>query len=237
MEGVFSMCCATNRASPPGADATGIYNSSTRDICLSNGLCENVFHDTTTEAVESLYWRNSCSNESWEDGNCLNECMEEGASEMTPCDKEAGGNSTTWCCGHANTSCCESNPITLSPTLYRFSSTTSASASPFTVTVTSHPTSSQPAAQSSPVQTSSSGVSSGTKAAIALGVVLGAVVVLSLAGFFMLWMRIPKKPEYISPPVPLYKRHYQAKDIKHPQELSVYRAAHEMPVDQRPRGY
>lgn len=57
----ISMCCATNR--PVGV----------RDQCLSNGLCFNPCGDDGNcgGLDKGNYWRESCTDQSWNSPNCL----------------------------------------------------------------------------------------------------------------------------------------------------------------------
>ncbi|KAJ5634793.1 hypothetical protein N7528_002635 [Penicillium herquei] len=88
IEGVESMCCRINDTNP--------------DTCLSSGLCY------TNGTGIAGYWRDFCTDETWDSPNCLSKSI---------CNTTAGGNSSwtyimtacgsnnQYCCGD-DTSCC-----------------------------------------------------------------------------------------------------------------------------------
>ncbi|KAF1966362.1 hypothetical protein BU23DRAFT_326744 [Bimuria novae-zelandiae CBS 107.79] len=75
--------------------------NSDHDECLPNGLYQNV--------ETHVYWRETCTNKTWELGGCLELCSREISQSksdvvVTPCDGTSS--SQTWCCG-TTTDCCE----------------------------------------------------------------------------------------------------------------------------------
>lgn len=72
--GTTSMCCGTNRSNPSGGSRD---NGDTADICLENGLCENVWQttdDNGTTVENVAYFRDQCTSTDWNNGGCLNMC-------------------------------------------------------------------------------------------------------------------------------------------------------------------
>ncbi|KAJ5736655.1 uncharacterized protein N7483_001780 [Penicillium malachiteum] len=194
IDGSKTMCCALNRTNPSG----GLLSDGwTADICLGNGLCQNIVNGTGDDgeswSLGSTYWRDQCWTSDWNSsGNCLNYCMGEETSHMTPCDGTK--NSSTWCCGDDNTACCgTSSAITISQYFgdYDPSSTRQESTS-----------------------RSSSGMSTGTKAAIGLGVALGVTLVASACAIFLLWRQRNQLRMQSMNPQPGYHR-----NVAKPQEL------------------
>lgn len=62
--GTISMCCGTNR---------GSSSPYTADTCLSNGLCQNIFTNLTTNKPDINYWREGCSDKNWNNQTCLSD--------------------------------------------------------------------------------------------------------------------------------------------------------------------
>ncbi|KAF2011214.1 hypothetical protein BU24DRAFT_426298 [Aaosphaeria arxii CBS 175.79] len=180
-----SICCALNRTNAPGKD---VKDGFTRDICLSSGLCLSTMVENGVN--KTSYWRPFCTEKDWNNNECLNVCTtgafvaEHGNTMMTPCDRNAGANSTTWCCGDSR-SCCDSNPITITPNFGEPLPTSSSSSSiPSSTSQATSTPSSTPTSSGSPESSSSSGLSTGTKAGIGVGVAVGGLVFLAL-GFFI----------------------------------------------------
>ncbi|KAJ5722987.1 hypothetical protein N7488_001022 [Penicillium malachiteum] len=177
IDGAKTMCCALNRTNPSG----GLLSAGwTADLCLGNGLCQNVVNGTDdgggSYALGSTYWRDQCWTSDWNSsGNCLNYCMGEMTSEMTPCDGTK--NSSTWCCGNNNTTCCGTSSITISQYFGDYDPSQTRQE------IFPSPSSSSNSSSSS---SSSSGMSSGTKAAIGLGVVLGVTLFASACAIILL---------------------------------------------------
>ena len=61
-QGLPSMCCATNRAANP-------------DTCLPNGLCEGHGEIGAGFDTEAPYYRESCTDKSWNSTYCLTLCI------------------------------------------------------------------------------------------------------------------------------------------------------------------
>ncbi|PWY96294.1 hypothetical protein BO94DRAFT_580155 [Aspergillus sclerotioniger CBS 115572] len=113
----FSMCCRLNDTNP--------------DLCWPNGLCY--------WPAENQYYRNFCSDKSWESPNCL---------PRTVCDDAAGGSSTaaaqvvwcgndSYCCGTNNDCCTSDQAFSLKSTLVSIgSNSTSSGTATVTATVT-----------------------------------------------------------------------------------------------------
>lgn len=77
INGAKSMCCALNRTNPSGGH---LSNGWVADLCLENGLCQNVVNVTEdggdNYALSSTFWRDQCWSPDWNSsGNCLNYCM------------------------------------------------------------------------------------------------------------------------------------------------------------------
>ncbi|KAF1993509.1 hypothetical protein P154DRAFT_625395, partial [Amniculicola lignicola CBS 123094] len=100
---LHTICCALNVA----ADVEDVY----KDICLPNGVCQEVIKGESTH-----YYRELCTESDWENGSCLNICTEGedfGLSpQITPCN--GSSSSERWCCGDS-TDCCtpEDNPAAI----------------------------------------------------------------------------------------------------------------------------
>lgn len=60
--GSVSMCCGTNRGSKSAA---------TPDTCLQNGLCQNIATDQRSGNPSTSYWREGCSDKTWNSPYCL----------------------------------------------------------------------------------------------------------------------------------------------------------------------
>jgi hypothetical protein len=59
-----SSCCGINHS---GAGHTGIAN----DVCDPNGLCQNFEAFDGTNGGEKLWWRQGCTDPTWESAECL----------------------------------------------------------------------------------------------------------------------------------------------------------------------
>jgi hypothetical protein len=59
-----SACCGTNHQ---GAGDTGVAD----DVCESNGLCQNFEPYDGTNEGEKLWWRQGCTDPTWESEYCL----------------------------------------------------------------------------------------------------------------------------------------------------------------------
>ncbi|KAJ5721894.1 uncharacterized protein N7483_009828 [Penicillium malachiteum] len=99
IEGVQSMCCRINDTNP--------------DTCLASGLCY-------TNGTGAGYWRDFCTDETWESPNCLSKSIcnttAEGNSSWTYIMTACGSNKQ-YCCGD-DTSCCGTDDaITINDTL------------------------------------------------------------------------------------------------------------------------
>ncbi|RHZ54242.1 uncharacterized protein CDV56_106262 [Aspergillus thermomutatus] len=71
VKGVNSMCCALDRPNASGGpDSKGW----TADICLENGLCQNIVQRMSTGQMVYTYWRTLCTSTDWSTNGCLNVC-------------------------------------------------------------------------------------------------------------------------------------------------------------------
>ena len=59
-----SFCCGTNHQ---GAGQTNVAD----DVCESNGLCQNYEAFDGTNANVKLWWRNGCTDPTWQSAECL----------------------------------------------------------------------------------------------------------------------------------------------------------------------
>ncbi|KFZ18066.1 hypothetical protein V502_04319 [Pseudogymnoascus sp. VKM F-4520 (FW-2644)] len=186
----FSMCYRV------GTD-NSVYNYPPDLGCLPNGITVA----NASIAGANPYWRQSCSDQTWESEYCLNafnDCPIDtnGNAAVTPC----GDPSTalTWCCGEANVQCCGTTAAIKIPLTIGLTSTTSTSLSSSS-TSSSTSTSSSSSSQTTPATTSTlsptetpipqaSGLSTGAKAGIGSGVGVGAVVAI-LIGLWLLMKR------------------------------------------------
>ncbi|KAF4166656.1 hypothetical protein CNMCM6936_006363 [Aspergillus lentulus] len=118
VQGVNGMCCALDRPNSPGGPDSKGY---TADICLENGLCQNIVQKMSTGQMIYTYWRTLCTSTDWSTNGCLNVCTQGEVYPghtvpLTPCENSPG--SRTWCCGQNNTACCgTSEAIILAPML------------------------------------------------------------------------------------------------------------------------
>lgn len=69
-----TICCATNRANPPGGS---ISDGFTADICLPSGLCQNILTDEDGTVLYA-YWRDYCTISQWTKDKCLKVCTGDG---------------------------------------------------------------------------------------------------------------------------------------------------------------
>ncbi|EAW22134.1 uncharacterized protein NFIA_008110 [Aspergillus fischeri NRRL 181] len=200
VQGVNGMCCALDRTnSPGGPDSKGF----TADICLENGLCQNIVQKVSTGQMVYTYWRTLCTSADWSTNGCLNVCtggeVYPGHTvPLTPCENTP--ESKTWCCGQNNTACCgTSEAITLAPTLaVGLVASTSTAASTSVSTVSPSSSSSATTAASVPStaisasasQPRDSSLSTGAKVGIGIGVGVGSVAVFgALAVLLVRWRR------------------------------------------------
>ncbi|KAL5461636.1 hypothetical protein PMIN06_002129 [Paraphaeosphaeria minitans] len=205
------ICCITNRPKAPG---TSINASEIRDTCLPNGLCQN--ESLLKDGSVYLQWgRNWCTNPDWSTGQCLDDVCtrtagnKSGLVRVIPC---SGKNSSlTWCCGDSD-ECCTSTDqtdlVSLAPTFTTAATTSTSYASSSTLTmpeVTPDTTIIETSRTSSSGGPSGTGIdnprvtpgensdlSRGAKAGIAIGAVLGAVLLVMLGVWVskaMAWRR------------------------------------------------
>lgn len=66
-----SMCCALNRTNPSGGS---IDDGLTADLCLKNGLCQNIQAQDNGEVT--TYFRDLCSTPVWGSEGCLDVCAD-----------------------------------------------------------------------------------------------------------------------------------------------------------------
>jgi hypothetical protein len=73
VQGVNGMCCALDRPNSPGGPDSKGY---TADICLENGLCQNIVQKMSTGQMVYTYWRTLCTSTDWSTNGCLNVCTQ-----------------------------------------------------------------------------------------------------------------------------------------------------------------
>ncbi|OKL58595.1 hypothetical protein UA08_06286 [Talaromyces atroroseus] len=219
--GRTSMCCGFNRTNPSGGSRS---DGATADICLPNGLCENDWtttDDNGTTTMNTAYFRDQCTVSDWTDAGCLNVCTSQtnpgiGSSSdwaiLTPCDGTS--NSSTWCCGSGNTTCCDTAEAITLAQVFSGTATTTATTSSSTSSATSTITSSSSAASTSSTSTSTpspssapSELSSGAKAGVGVGVAVGGIAIIFGVLLFFLRRRQrtashPSAMGYARPPPP-----------------------------------
>ncbi|RAK96161.1 uncharacterized protein BO80DRAFT_417316 [Aspergillus ibericus CBS 121593] len=158
IKGVQSMCCRLNDTDP--------------DECLTSGLCY------TSKVGYKGYWRDFCTDETWESPNCLSKSI---------CNTTSGGNSSwtsfltychgdQYCCGDDGSCCSTDDVFTINETLVTIGDVATA-----TVTATN----------SANVNGTNSGSSDeSTKLAIGLGVAIPLTAIAgAMLGAGFLWGR------------------------------------------------
>lgn len=201
-----TICCAINRSNPPGGN---IANGFTQDICLPSGLCQNILVNADGDTVYA-YWRDYCTVNDYTSSKCLDVCTGNGeaspggTAEVTPCG--ANNTVTKWCCGQNNTACCFEDSAQNIPVSLGVSSTSSSSASSSSTSSSSTSSSSTTTSASAttttistPSSTTSSnsnnnntGLTTGDKAGIGVGIAGGAVLFVGL-GLSIAWFRRRRK--------------------------------------------
>ncbi|KAI2480643.1 hypothetical protein Ptr902_07668 [Pyrenophora tritici-repentis] len=186
------------------------------DECLPNGLCRNT--------VDTNFWRESCTKQDWTEGGCQEICSTEDEEQRSidirvqPCDGTA--ESLTWCCGPTKNCCADGRNITRYTVAARFGDPL-----PTTTVLSSSPSDSMPTATSQGSSMSSSsthnstipvgnnGLSTGAKAGIGVGAVLGAITVIAMGIFIAKAMRWRRQARAIAPPY---------SDLPRPPSKEVY---------------
>lgn len=79
--GAVSMCCGLNRTEPFGGNA---QYGTTREICMTNGLCMNAFYRSDVQDGKPVYsyWRETCSASNWK--GCLDNVCKDPVSGSCP---------------------------------------------------------------------------------------------------------------------------------------------------------
>ncbi|PVH91266.1 hypothetical protein DM02DRAFT_664172 [Periconia macrospinosa] len=192
---VRTICCALNRLNPSGSD---ISKGWPRDTCLDNGVCSN--NQMNNGQNVTIYTAVFCTNKDITSPDCLDVCRQTrgggGGARMTPCDGTP--TSKKWCCGDSS-SCCTNNigVVELPDKFVGRAIFSSASASSSSSTPASSPSAStsppstlnttgqsQPASSAPPPPpTSATGLSIGAKAGIAIGAILGVLLLLGILFF------------------------------------------------------
>ncbi|OBT78732.1 hypothetical protein VF21_02596 [Pseudogymnoascus sp. 05NY08] len=189
----FSMCYRVS------TDAS-VFNYPPDLGCLPNGV--TIANASISGA--NRYWRQSCSDKTWESEYCLNAfngCPIDtnGNAPVTPCGGDAE-QATTWCCGQSNTACCDTPaaikiPLTIGPTSTTSTLSPSSSSSPApssTSSSGSSQTTPTPTPTLSPTETlipQASGLSTGAKAGIGSAVGVGAAIFIGIA----LWLLMRRR--------------------------------------------
>ncbi|PWY64791.1 hypothetical protein BO94DRAFT_615569 [Aspergillus sclerotioniger CBS 115572] len=169
ISGVHSMCCRLNAANP--------------ESCDPSGLCLSTAQSTSTGTTSTTYYREFCTDSSWNSTNCLSRdiCSSRNggnsnwSNQLTPC-----GNSL-WCCGSTNACCSSGAAFKLNRTLIDFldeSASGSGSATASVSTVTVVPTGE---GVSKGMEEMDGGLSHKAKIGVGVGVALGGLV-LGLVG-------------------------------------------------------
>ncbi|KAL2824472.1 hypothetical protein BDW59DRAFT_180221 [Aspergillus cavernicola] len=157
--GVESMCCRLNDTNP--------------DTCLSNGLC------FANSSFADGYWRDFCTDQTWESPNCLAKSIcstaeggnSNGTNAVTAC-----GNDNKYCCGNDRSCCDGDGGFSLNDTLVTIGGIATT-----TVTAT---------ASTIPTEVKSGSSDASTKLAIGLGVGIPlAVLAGAMLGAGFLWGR------------------------------------------------
>lgn len=218
LDGVRTICCATNRTNPSGGS---LEDGATQDKCLPNGLCRNDFYDPEADEDKrngTTYWLDFCTNSDVTSTDCLDVCRNTrdvgGGTRLTPCDTENPANSTRWCCGDSNVCCTNNAGVVELPQKFvgRPIVSSSSSGSSPTSSSTSPPSASTSATQAA----ESSGLSTGAKAGIGVGVALGVIALLAAAFFarkayaYKKRSQVPQSdrmpdPTPVPPPAPGYQ--------------------------------
>jgi len=105
-----------------------------------------------------------------------------GNAQITSCPN----NSTFYCCGPSNTSCCGTSTAIFIPEVNSPLSTTTSSTTSSTSTRTSAQTSPAVSTSSNPMPTSESGLSRGGRAGVGVGIGAAAIVGLLFLGFYFM---------------------------------------------------
>jgi hypothetical protein len=116
-----SACCGLNHS---GAGHVGIAD----DVCGTNGLCQNYeAFDGTNQGVK-MWWRQGCTDATWQSANCLASVCDMAEYEYENAPVYSCGNGK-WCCGKK--SCCNASTglFTLAATLGAAVSTSEVSVS------------------------------------------------------------------------------------------------------------
>ncbi|KUJ09564.1 uncharacterized protein LY89DRAFT_273028 [Mollisia scopiformis] len=193
-----SMCCHLGVSNNNG-DACG--SGSTYGLCGVTG---------------TQLWRESCTDQTWQSPSCLKLCTTgagaTGDSMITACDDGS------YCCGQNNATCCDAgqgmfivdNEVSLTKST---SSSSSASSTATSLPSTSSSSTSAPIAASStgtpspmPTNSTSSGMTTGAKVGIAVGVTGGVLAI--AAGLVFLFMRRRKDTGLPTEPMADYQTVY-----------------------------
>ena len=184
-----SMCCATNRTSHP-------------DECLSNGLCHNscVSTDLCGGSTRGTYWRESCTDSSWQSEFCLKQLCADSSKDggktndnvvVSQCSTDG-----SWCCGDMTSEiCCRiNNRVSLAATV-GISSSSISNATGITASGQTSGTSTALISANSATPGSSSPtptvipLSNGQKTGIGVGVGVGVTLAAAIIAFFLWWRR------------------------------------------------
>ncbi|KAF2747007.1 hypothetical protein M011DRAFT_526705 [Sporormia fimetaria CBS 119925] len=200
-----AMCCALGRSERPGSDTID-GTVGVRDECLPNGLCEQNHVDF--QGPQRTWWRNFCTDSSWDSRVCLDVCKEEslgkykalgGAIEVTPC----SGNrySRKWCCGGGKLSCCDDSnnqtAVTIRPILGLDQdprSTLHSSALSISSVGESEPT--RRASEPPGNESDRTELSTGARVGLAIGAIVGFSIILASVLFVvkaLRWRKIARK--------------------------------------------
>ena len=189
-----SACCGTNHS---GAGHTGIAD----DTCETNGLCANFESFTGDNKGVKMYWRQGCTDPTWQSEYCLGHVCD----ARNPEDENDNWvvqwcGDGKWCCGD-KTCCAFTNSLfelaaTVGPTSTSASGSASSTASA-TGSATADASTGSSTAQSTASPTSSStglpaaeggGLGTGSKVGIAVGVAV-VIILLSVIAFLLLKLK------------------------------------------------
>ncbi|KAF2872968.1 hypothetical protein BDV95DRAFT_362154 [Massariosphaeria phaeospora] len=174
---VDSMCCALRHEE-------NNHEGNVNDVCDPNGLCQNWFEPDGTGPRPMIWWREGCTDESWQSPFCLRGVCDGGQfdNEDVPVQKCSDGR---WCCG--DTDCCSSTDekFTLAATVGVTSSSASTSATTSTPTsATAITTTAVPTPTATPPPSNPSGLATSAKIGIGVGVAIGMIVLFSAVFFW-----------------------------------------------------
>ncbi|KAF1954054.1 hypothetical protein CC80DRAFT_550517 [Byssothecium circinans] len=233
-----TICCAMNRTNPAGGNSK---DGPTAETCLPNGLCQNDAADDNGNHKFS-YQRAYCTTADWNSGKCLTTCGATGSGfkQMTPCDGTS--RSELWCCGN-NKDCCNAGSkleiVTLAAKFGQAPLSLSSSASAAPSATTSGGAANTPAASgasssssasssasgaavgaSQTASSQSAGLTTGAKAGIGIGAVVGCAALIGIGALLALRKKNAKPNHAETAELNGYASHLTSSDSKRPYIVS-----------------